>query len=271
MRRCKSVARGKRRAAGSHARVGARHLSLDRGFVSAPIFSMSIVTVSPALSQMGGLRAKPTPWGVPVRITVPDGSVVLALRNSMIAGTSKIMSSVFQSWSDVAVEDGADAEALGIQDLVARHEHGAESGAKVSKVLPRHHWPPPPLRLPVARGDVVGAGAAEHEIEASARDAFLQAPADHDGELALVVDGGARELARQLDGIAGVLGRGRVLDEEHGMRRRGAVALGGVALVVENRCRGTRARPARQLPGATTRSVTRKSPQMSPVISRRNR
>ncbi len=55
-------------------------LSLITGFVSAPIFSMSMVTVSPAFNHTGGLRAKPTPCGVPVIITVPGKSVLLLLR-----------------------------------------------------------------------------------------------------------------------------------------------------------------------------------------------
>jgi hypothetical protein len=57
--------------------------------------------------------------------------------------------------------------------------------------------------------------------------------ADDDGELALVVDLGAGELDRELDRVAGVLDAGGVLDEEHGVGRRRAVALGGVLLVVE--------------------------------------
>ena len=67
------------------------------GFVSAPIFSISIVTLSPGFNQRGGLAAMPTPWGVPVKITVPGNSVVEPLKNSINAGTSKIMSFVFQS------------------------------------------------------------------------------------------------------------------------------------------------------------------------------
>jgi len=59
--------------------------------------SISIVTVSPGCNQRGGVRAMPTPCGVPVRITAPGNNVVLPLKNSISAGTSKIMSSVFQS------------------------------------------------------------------------------------------------------------------------------------------------------------------------------
>jgi hypothetical protein len=41
----------------------------------------------------------PTPWGVPVRMTVPGKRVVLPLMNSISVGTSKIMSCLFQSWT----------------------------------------------------------------------------------------------------------------------------------------------------------------------------
>ena len=62
-----------------------------------PIFSISMLTVSPGFNHTGGVRAKPTPCGVPVMITVPGRSVLLPLRNSINAGTSKIISLVFQS------------------------------------------------------------------------------------------------------------------------------------------------------------------------------
>ena len=50
------------------------------------------MTVSPCLRKTGGLRAPPTPCGVPVRITVPGNSNVLPLRNSISDGTSKTFS-----------------------------------------------------------------------------------------------------------------------------------------------------------------------------------
>jgi hypothetical protein len=53
------------------------------GLVSVPIFSISILTLSPGLSQRGGFCAMPTPCGVTVRITVPGKSVVLPQRNSI--------------------------------------------------------------------------------------------------------------------------------------------------------------------------------------------
>lgn len=71
--------------------------SASTSLVSWPIFSMSMVTTSPGLSQRCGLAAMPTPCGVPVRMIVPGSRVVLPLRNSIKVGTSKIMSFVFQS------------------------------------------------------------------------------------------------------------------------------------------------------------------------------
>src|SRR5436189_53916 len=47
-------------------------------FLRIPIFSISTSTVSPCLSQRGGLRAMPTPLGVPVRMMVP-GDILAGL------------------------------------------------------------------------------------------------------------------------------------------------------------------------------------------------
>ena len=41
------------------------------------------------LNHRGGLAAIPTPWGVPVKMTVPGSSVELPLKNEMISGISK--------------------------------------------------------------------------------------------------------------------------------------------------------------------------------------
>jgi hypothetical protein len=53
--------------------------SLATGFCRVPIFSISIVTLSPGLNQRGGFCAMPTLCGVPVRMTVPGNRVVLPL------------------------------------------------------------------------------------------------------------------------------------------------------------------------------------------------
>src|SRR5262249_34131600 len=45
---------------------------------STPIFEISTSTASPGLSHSGGLRAMPTPGGVPVEITSPGTSGVKA-------------------------------------------------------------------------------------------------------------------------------------------------------------------------------------------------
>ncbi len=58
------------------------------GFSSDPMPEISMHTVSPALSQTGGVRAKPTPAGVPVRMTAPGRKVMVELRDSIRVGTS---------------------------------------------------------------------------------------------------------------------------------------------------------------------------------------
>ena len=74
---------------------------------------------------------------------VPGSSVVLPLRNSMIAGISKIMSRVVLSCSvsPFTIVRMRRACGSGISSAVTRQ---GPSGAKVSKDFPRHHCPPPP-------------------------------------------------------------------------------------------------------------------------------
>src|SRR5829696_1009311 len=59
--------------------------------------SISTSISSPGLRNTGGLRAKPTPGGVPVAITSPGSSVIDSDKNSINAGTPKISWSVFES------------------------------------------------------------------------------------------------------------------------------------------------------------------------------
>ena len=75
---------------------------------------------------------------------MPGSSVVLPLRNSISRGTSKIMSLVFQSCNTSPLMSNLIARALGLGISSAVTRHGP-SGAKVSKVFPRHHWLPPHL------------------------------------------------------------------------------------------------------------------------------
>ena len=86
----------------------------------------------------------PTPCGVPVMIRVPGRSVVLALKKLMRVATSKIMSSVDQSWrtSPFTVLRSLSCWGSGISSAVVRH---GPKGRNVSNILPRPHWLPPRL------------------------------------------------------------------------------------------------------------------------------
>ena len=55
---------------------------------------ISTSTRSPGTKKRGGFIAMPTPGGVPVRINVPAGRVVLPLRKAINLETLKIMSAV---------------------------------------------------------------------------------------------------------------------------------------------------------------------------------
>ena len=65
------------------------------GLRRTPIPSIETSQTSPSFRKTGGLRAAPTPAGVPVTMTSPGTSVIAALRVTIRSTTSKIMSSVF--------------------------------------------------------------------------------------------------------------------------------------------------------------------------------
>ena len=67
-------------------------------FLIFPISTISISTTSSSFSQAGGVLKAATPLGVPVMITVPGRRVLARLRCLMIAGISKIRSSVPDSF-----------------------------------------------------------------------------------------------------------------------------------------------------------------------------
>ena len=77
-----------------------------------------------------------------VRITVPGRSVVSCERNEMIFAHVKTMSSVLESCrtSPSIVVFTFSVCGSGISAFVAMT---GPSGVKVSKLLPKHHWPPP--------------------------------------------------------------------------------------------------------------------------------
>ena len=55
-----------------------------------PMLSMWLVSTSPGASQRCGVRPRPTPEGVPVKMTSPGSSGTLADRFAISAGTEKI-------------------------------------------------------------------------------------------------------------------------------------------------------------------------------------
>src|SRR6059036_3002591 len=67
------------------------------GVVNVPIPSISIVTVSPALRNSGGLRPAPTPSGVPLEITSPGYSVRIEVRYRIMCASSQIQFDVLPS------------------------------------------------------------------------------------------------------------------------------------------------------------------------------
>ncbi len=57
-------------------------------FSSLPIFSISTAIRSPAFNHTAGVRAKPTPDGVPVQMIAPGRRVIVLLSDSINAGMS---------------------------------------------------------------------------------------------------------------------------------------------------------------------------------------
>ena len=144
--------------------IDSRQASSITGFVSWPIFSISIVTVSPAFRNTGGLRATPTPCGVPVRITVPGSSVVLPLRNSISVRHVEDHVLGGPVLHRLAVEDRLDLQGVGIGNFVLRHQARARAG-RTCRTSCRGTTGRRRILLPVAGGDVVAAGVAEHVVE----------------------------------------------------------------------------------------------------------
>ena len=214
-------------------------------------------------SQRGGVRAMPTPCGVPVRMTVPGSSVVLPLRNSMSVGTSKIMSAVVQSWSVSPLTMVRMRSALRVGNFVARHEARAERGEGVEGSC----------RGTTARRRLPSASRARSRHSRRCSRARSRARrragrscsgrADDDGELAFVIDLRAGHPAREHDRVAGVLHGGRVLHEEHGILRQRRVRFGGVLAVVQ-----ADAEDARGTSGASSRATCAGSSVSSGVAKR---
>src|ERR1022692_4003200 len=67
------------------------HFSCTTGFRSSPSPSISTSTTSPSFIYTGGLRATPTPGGVPVKITSPGSSVKTCDKYVSNSATLKII------------------------------------------------------------------------------------------------------------------------------------------------------------------------------------
>jgi len=130
------------------------------------------------------------------------------------------------------VEQSADSEGVGVGDYVAGDEDGAERAKRI-EAFALAPLAATAVALPVAGGDVVCAGIAENVVEGIGAGDVFTALANDDGEFAFVVDLRARKFDRELDRVAGVLNSGGILDEQHGVFRERAVALGCVLFVVE--------------------------------------
>ena len=104
----------------------------------------------------------PQPHGVPVRTTSPGSSVKPREQNASSSATPKTISVVDESCtiSPFTRVRSASACGSGISSAVTTT---GPSGQKLSKLLPRTHWPS--RELDVARGDVVGDRVAEDVVE----------------------------------------------------------------------------------------------------------
>ena len=92
----------------------------------------------------GGLRPAPTPAGVPVRITLPASRVVPWLSSAIRRATEKIIVAVFACCTTSPLRRVVSSRFC--RSAMALIGTGCPRGQKLSKLLPRHHWPPPPLR-----------------------------------------------------------------------------------------------------------------------------
>ena len=99
--RLRKARTGKLGGRGFHVRI-----SSVTGLMSSPMPSTATEIWSPGCKNRGGSPCMPVPAGVPVKITVPAGSVVLPLRKAMTVGKSKMNEAVEACWNKFAVETG---------------------------------------------------------------------------------------------------------------------------------------------------------------------
>ena len=194
-----------------------------------------------------GVEAHPDPGRRPRRDDVTglegeDGRQVLDLlpaREDHVVGRRVL--------AQFPVDPGAQAEAMGVTDLVRRHEPGPRRAVGVEGLPERPRRGPP---LPVAHGHVVEDGEAGHHRGGVGGRHVPTAAADDHGQLALVVDLGRDR--RDLDGVARPDHTGPLLVEPHlvlGPRRPGLGHVGGVVEPDAEHLGGMRDRGAQMAPG----------------------
>src|SRR4051794_10551941 len=115
------------------------HASLLTELVIEPSPSISIVISSPSCSHTGGLRNAPTPAGVPVMIRSPGSSVIACEMNETTSATPKIWFDVFESCIVSPFRIARIGSACGSGTSLAGTR--SPTGRKVSRDLPRTHWP----------------------------------------------------------------------------------------------------------------------------------
>ena len=120
-------------------------------------------TTSPSAISSGGSRRKPTPAGVPVRITSPGSSVVNSEMTLTRVGTSKIMQLGRASCTQLAVDVRcAGASAARIGDLVGGDQRRAQRGGGVPRLALE---PLVGAVLEVAHRHIVGDGVPGDGVE----------------------------------------------------------------------------------------------------------
>ena len=120
------------------------------------------VTSSPSRSQRGGVRAIPTPGGVPVAMRSPGSSVIVRLMKATRLATPKTMWAVDESCKTSPFTQQRMSRACGSGISSGRHEPGSAGQERVDG-LPQHPLARP--RLEVARRDVVHARVPGHVVE----------------------------------------------------------------------------------------------------------
>ena len=124
------------------------------------------------------------------------------------------------------------SQVVGVGDFVFGDDGGAE-GAEAVEAFAAGELAAAEgfVALPVAGGNIVGTGVAEHVLEGVFAAHVLGGFADHDGQLGFVVDLAAAP--RERNGIKRIGERVARFDEEHRIDRNARPALFGVLSIIE--------------------------------------